>query len=59
MEDLKASIESGLDDYIILDVRKAENYNTSHIVGSYGADQDAANEDVDDKTRTANLKKAL
>lgn len=58
-EDLKASIESGSDDYVILDVRKAEDYNESHIVGYYGADQDAANEDVDDKIGTANLKAAL
>ncbi|MFW5649269.1 MAG: rhodanese-like domain-containing protein [Candidatus Alkaliphilus sp. MAG34] len=55
-EDLKASIES--DSYIILDVRKAEDYNTSHIKGSYGADQDAA-KDGDDASGTANLKAAL
>ena len=57
-EVLKTSIESGADDYIILDVRKAEDYSTSHIAGSYGADQDAA-KDGDDKSGTANLKAAL
>ena len=59
VEDLKASIDSGSDDYIILDVRKAEDYNTSHIVGSYGADQDAANKGGDDEAGIANLKTAL
>src|SRR5690606_13302692 len=59
VEDLKASIESGSDDYIILDVRKVEDYNTSHIVGAYSADQDAANKGGDDEAGIANLKKAL
>ncbi len=59
VEDLKASIESGSDDYIILDVRKVEDYNTSHIVGAYSADQDAANKGRDDEAGIANLKKAL
>jgi len=59
VEDLKTSIESGSDDYIILDVRKVEDYNTSHIVGAYTADQDAANKGGDDATGTANLKKTL
>ncbi len=57
-EDLKASIEADSGDYIILDVRKAEDYNASHIKGSYGADQDAA-KDGDDAAGTANLKAAL
>lgn len=59
VEDLKASIDSGSDDYIILDVRKAEDYNTSHIIGSYLADQDAANKGGDDEAGIANLKTAL
>ena len=56
IEVLKESIDSG--DYVLLDVRKAEDYNSSHIVGSYSADQDAA-KDGDDKEGTANLKAAL
>lgn len=59
VEDLKTSIESGADDYIILDVRKVEDYNTSHIVGAYTADQDAANKGGDDEAGISNLKKAL
>lgn len=59
VEDLKTSIESGSDEYIILDVRKAEDYNSSHIAGAYLADQDAANKDGDDETGLANLKVAL
>ena len=59
VEDLKESIDSGSDDYIILDVRKAEDYNSSHIVGAYVADQDAANKGGDDEAGIANLKVAL
>lgn len=59
VEDLKESIESGSDDYVILDVRKIEDYNDSHIVGSYAADQDAANKGGDDEQGIENLKKAL
>jgi len=58
-EDLKESIESGSDDYVILDVRKIEDYNDSHIVGSYAADQDAANKGGDDEQGIENLKEAL
>ena len=59
IESLKESIESGSDEYIILDVRKIEDYNTSHIVGSVSGDVDAANKGGDDETGTANLKEAL
>lgn len=59
IEDLKGSIESGSDEYVILDVRKVEDFNTSHIVGSYDADVDAANKGGDDESGTANLKAAL
>ena len=55
---LKGAIDSGSGEYILLDVRKAEDFNSSHIVGSYSADQDAA-KDGDDKEGTANLKAAL
>lgn len=59
VEDLKESIDSGADDYIILDVRQAEDYDTSHISGSYLSDQHAANKDGDMETGTANMKAAL
>ncbi len=59
VEDLKISIDSGSEDYIILDVRKIEDYNTSHIVGAYEADQDAANKGGNDATGIVNLKEAL
>ena len=58
-EDLKTSIESGSEDYIILDVRKVEDFNTSHIVGSISGDVDAANKGGDDAKGTENLKVAL
>lgn len=58
VEDLKESIESGTNEYIILDVRKVEDYNTSHIIGAYLADQDAA-KNGDHEDGIANLKAAL
>lgn len=58
IEELKESIESESENYIILDVRKAEDYDTSHIVGSYSADQDAA-KNGDDEDGIAKLKAAL
>lgn len=59
VEDIKKVVESDSDKYIILDVRKAEDYNTSHIKGAYLADQDAANKDGDDAKGIENLKSAL
>ena len=58
-EDLKTSIESDAGEYIILDVRKVEDFNTSHIVGSISGDVDAANKGGDDAKGTENLKVAL
>ena len=40
VEDATAVLDS--DDYTFLDVRKAEDYATSHIPGAVGADMDAA-----------------
>ena len=59
IEDLKESIDSGSDDYIILDVRKVEDFNTSHIRGSFDADVDAANKGGDDEAGKVSLKAAL
>lgn len=59
IETLKESIESGSDDYVILDTRKLEDFNKGHIVGSFPADVDAANKGGDDATGTANIKAAL
>lgn len=59
VKDLKADIESGNGDYVILDVRKLEDYEKSHIVGSIDADVHAANKEGDDKTGTEHLKAAL
>lgn len=58
-ETVKADIEAGTDEYLILDVRKAEDFNKGHIKGAILADQDAANKDGDDATGIANLKAAL
>lgn len=59
VEDLKESIESGSDEYVVLDVRKVEDFNTSHISGSYEADVDAANKGGDDEAGKESLKTAL
>ena len=40
VEDATKVLDS--DDYTFLDVRKAEDYNTSHVPGAVGADMDAA-----------------
>jgi rhodanese-related sulfurtransferase len=58
-EDLKESIEAESGDYVILDVRKIEDFNKGHIVGSFDADQDAANKGGDDAKGIENLKVAL
>ena len=58
-KELKDSIEADKDEYIILDVRKAEDYNKAHIDGSFSADQDAANKGGDDESGKANLRTAL
>lgn len=59
IEALKDSIESGSDEFIILDVRQVKDFNTNHIVGSYNADVHAANKEGDDETGIANLKATL
>lgn len=59
MEDIKGAIEAGSDEYVILDNRKLEDYNTSHIKGSVTADVDAANKGGDDAAGIVNLKAAL
>lgn len=58
-EQLMDSIKDGSDEYIILDVRKVEDYNKGHIKGSYEADVDAANKGGDDEAGIASLKEAL
>lgn len=59
VETLKEDIDTAASEYIILDVRKVEDFNISHIVGSVSGDVDAANKGGDDETGTANLKAAL
>ena len=59
VEDLKGDIDSGANEYIILDVRQAKDYEESHIKGAILADQHAANKEGDDATGIANLKVAL
>lgn len=58
-EDLKADIEAGSNDYIVLDVRKVADYETSHIKGAITADVDAANKGGDDEAGIVSLKKGL
>lgn len=58
VEDLKADVESGSSEFIMLDVRKAEDFDAAHLVGAYAADLDAAkNGDAEDGT--AKLEAAL
>lgn len=57
--DVKKAVDAKSKDYILLDVRKAEDYNKAHIAGSYMSDVDAANKGGDDAAGTASLKKAL
>lgn len=57
--ELKEKIENKSDDYIILDVRKIEDYQKGHIEGAYAADQDAANKGGDDEKGKENLRAAL
>ena len=54
VEDATKVLDS--DDYTFLDVRKAEDYNTSHVPGAVGADMDAAkNGDFDAGVATWSL----
>ena len=58
-EDLKADIDAGNNGYTILDVRKAEDYNTAHIVGAFSGDVDAAINGEDHDTAKASLQAGL
>lgn len=58
-KDLKDSIDASSDEYVILDVRKLEDYEKGHIEGAYTADQDAANKGGDDEKGKENLRIAL
>ncbi len=55
-DDVKANVASA--DYLVLDVRKAEDYAAGHIPGAINADMDAA-KDGDNDSGIANLKAAL
>lgn len=59
LENLKESVDSGSNEYVIIDARKTADYEESHVVGAISADQHAANKEGDDATGTANLKTAL
>ena len=59
IEDVKEDIESGAGEYILLDNRKAEDYEEAHIKGSYMADVDAANKGGDDEAGMDSLEAAL
>lgn len=58
-EDLKSAIDSKNGDYILLDVRKAVDYETAHIAGAYLADVDSAVKEGKDDVGTENLKAAV
>ncbi|SHJ58231.1 Rhodanese-related sulfurtransferase [Hathewaya proteolytica DSM 3090] len=58
IEQLKKSIDE-TKEYVILDVRKIEDYKKSHIKGAFEADVDAANKGGDDKAGIASLEDGL
>ena len=55
-DDMKANVANP--DYLVLDVRKAEDYAAGHIPGAINADMDAA-KDGDNDSGIANMKAAL
>ncbi len=55
---VKEAMESDSGEYILLDLRKNEDFNTSHLKGAFDADLDAAKEG-DNESGIANLKSAL
>lgn len=57
-EDLKAAVESGAQNLVVLDLRKAADYAKSHVVGSFSADVDKA-KSGDNADGINNLKAAL
>src|SRR5690554_1189944 len=59
IEEVKQDIESGAGEYILLDNRKAEDYEDAHIKGAIMADVDAANKGGDDDAGIASLEAAL
>lgn len=58
-ETIKADMEAEDSEYLLLDVRKIEDFNESRLKNSYVADQDAANKGGDDAQGIANLKETL
>ena len=56
VDELKAELDS--DDVVVVDVRKAADYEAGHIKGAVSADMDAAKAG-DTDTGTANMKAAL
>lgn len=58
-EALKEAVEAKSNEYVVLDVRKAEDFDKAHIEDAYEADQHAANKEGDDATGTKHLKEAL
>lgn len=58
-EEVKEDIDSGNDDYILLDVRQAKDYEDEHLKGSYLADQHEANKNGKDEIGIDHLKTAL
>lgn len=58
-EDLKEDIDSGNGEYILLDVRQAEDYEEEHIEGAYLADQHEANKNGKDEIGVEHLEAAL
>lgn len=57
--DVKAIIDESQAGYVLLDLRKAADYEAGHIVTAVSADVDSAVSNSDNDTATANLQAAL
>lgn len=57
--DVKAVIDEAQEGYVLLDLRKAADYEAGHIVTAISADVDSAVSNADNDTATANLQAAL
>lgn len=57
-EDVKKDIE-GDGQYLLLDVRKLEDYDKGHIKGSFASDMDKANKEGDKEDGVAKMKATL
>lgn len=58
-DEVKKLVDSDSDEYVLLDVRQAKDYETEHLKGAYLADVHEANKNGKDEIGTEHLKTAL